>query len=61
MLITLDRKGTVEGLQYLLEQAAADEATSGALVVASVSYTHLGDRHVFPCKIRCVCFSCSAY
>lgn len=34
MLITLDRKGTVEGLQYLLEQAAADEATSGALVLA---------------------------
>ena len=34
MFINLDREGTVEGLQYLLEQAADDENTSGVLILA---------------------------
>jgi len=34
MFINLDREGTVEGLQYLLERAADDENTSGVLILA---------------------------
>jgi len=34
MFINLDRKGTVERLQYLLKQAADDENTSGVLILA---------------------------
>jgi hypothetical protein len=34
MFINLDREGTVEGLQYLLEQAVGDEETLGILILA---------------------------